>query len=180
MMLSFAELREKRGEQVHTFSVPLSTLDVQGTIYSASEDLKVDINLVSDGSTVSVKGELTGKFSVECARCLACTEFPLKVSFADNWPLLPDSSEAAEEIMYSAFLLEDGDTFDLREYALQVLVENLPLRVFCQSDCRGLCPTCGVKLNKQDCVCAEPDVDPRLAILGRLLHKKGGVSNGGS
>jgi uncharacterized protein len=44
----------------------------------------------------------------------------------------------------------------------------LPLKVICQSDCRGLCPNCGANLNHEECRCETHATDPRLAPLARL------------
>src|SRR6266404_3874944 len=48
------------------------------------------------------------------------------------------------------------------------LLLALPLKVICQSDCRGLCPNCGANLNHEDCRCETHATDPRMAPLARL------------
>jgi uncharacterized protein len=45
---------------------------------------------------------------------------------------------------------------------------SLPMKVICQSDCRGLCPSCGANLNHEECRCERHSSDPRLAPLARL------------
>ena len=42
--------------------------------------------------------------------------------------------------------------------------------LLCAEDCKGLCRRCGAKLNLGPCGC-KPEIDPRLAALGRLLDK---------
>ena len=37
------------------------------------------------------------------------------------------------------------------------LVLELPYRVLCREDCRGLCPKCGKNLNEGPCTCQEGD-----------------------
>src|SRR6266436_1805948 len=49
----------------------------------------------------------------------------------------------------------------------QVLLA-LPVKVICQSDCRGLCPNCGANLNHEECRCETHATDPRMAPLARL------------
>ena len=58
---------------------------------------------------------------------------------------------------------------ELDALAEEDLVLNLPSKVLCQEDCKGLCPTCGKNLNDGPCDCKEP-VDPRLAGLLDLLQ----------
>src|SRR6267378_3528838 len=51
---------------------------------------------------------------------------------------------------------------------LEPVVLALPLKVICQSDCRGLCPNCGANLNHEECRCETHATDPRMAPLARL------------
>jgi uncharacterized protein len=180
MLLSLSELRDRKGERSLAFSVSLESLEVLGNDYEVKEYPLATLSLSSDGRSLSLRGKVSGVFSTECARCLSVADFTVSTELSDEWLISGEGSEELEDISESGFLLDDGDTLDLAEYVKQALVEEIPLRVLCQSNCRGLCPNCGVNLNERDCVCAEPDVDPRLAVLGRLLHNKGGVENGGS
>jgi len=54
-----------------------------------------------------------------------------------------------------------------RVLAEQVLLA-LPMKAICRSDCRGLCPQCGVNLNNEECRCESHAADPRTAPLARL------------
>ena len=54
---------------------------------------------------------------------------------------------------------------------VQLVVRRRPVsgtilmtRPLCDENCRGLCSGCGVNLNDEDCVCAAPAVDRRMAI----------------
>ena len=58
---------------------------------------------------------------------------------------------------------------DLDALAEEDVVLNLPSKVLCKEDCKGLCPQCGKNLNDGPCDCKEP-VDPRLAGLLDLLN----------
>ena len=63
-------------------------------------------------------------------------------------------------------------TLDLDALAGEDLVLELPSKVLCKEDCKGLCPQCGKNLNDGPCDCKEP-VDPRLAGLLALLEDSG-------
>jgi uncharacterized protein len=45
------------------------------------------------------------------------------------------------------------------------LLLSLPTRPLCREDCRGLCPHCGINLNRESCGCREERLDSRLAAL---------------
>ena len=51
-----------------------------------------------------------------------------------------------------SFDVEKGEEFiEMGEDIRQELILNLPARVLCQADCKGLCIDCGANLNKQEC-----------------------------
>ena len=58
----------------------------------------------------------------------------------------------------------------LKELVLSDLLLNLPMKHLCREDCKGLCPGCGVNLNREPCRCKK-QVDPRWAALEQLLDK---------
>ena len=42
---------------------------------------------------------------------------------------------------------------DLDPYVHEAVVLGTPMIVLCREECRGLCPTCGVNLNRETCAC---------------------------
>ena len=180
MMLSLNELRDRPSDRTFTFSLSLEPLEVLGNMYAVRERPVATLNVSCDGRTVSLRGEARGVFSTECARCLCEATFTVTAPIAEEWLLAGEALGELDDINASGVVTDDGDHLDLGEYAVQALSEEIPLRVLCQSHCRGLCPSCGANLNERDCLCASQDIDPRLAVLRCLLHNKGGVENGGS
>ncbi len=79
------------------------------------------------------------------------------------------ATELEDEENDEILLLEDG-TVDLGELSREVFILNMPTKLLCREDCRGLCPSCGVNLNYEVCRCKK-EVDPRLAKLAQLLDR---------
>lgn len=50
---------------------------------------------------------------------------------------------------------EDG-ILDMDTLAQDDILLELPIRMLCSEDCKGLCPMCGCNLNKETCSCQEP------------------------
>ena len=63
----------------------------------------------------------------------------------------------------------EGDELDLRAWARDALVLDLPNKIVCREECRGLCAVCGENLNLAGPNHAhERAPDPRWAKLGEL------------
>jgi uncharacterized protein len=69
-----------------------------------------------------------------CSRCLE----ELKQDWTTKFTLTFDTKE------YTEFIEMDEDI-------RQELVLNLPVRILCREDCKGLCIDCGANLNKKEC-----------------------------
>lgn len=125
------------------------------------------------GSVRNVAGalELEGRadtvLDTQCSRCLKPLELKLEVPVET---LLAEEleDEQSDEIV----LLEDGQV-DLDEIFTTACVLALDGKPLCKEDCKGLCPTCGKDLNEGPCNCGK-ELDPRLAVLAKLLDNKEG------
>ena len=61
-----------------------------------------------------------------------------------------------------------GDFLDLAEYFRQSFLMAQPLKILCRTDCKGLCPACGINKNNGECRCEQKGIDPRWAALEKL------------
>jgi len=112
-----------------------------------------------------LKGKVKATGNAQCGRCLE--------TFSYVW-------DAPVEIMVLRNVERDGDQgdtvvlhqsrgiVDLREAVTECVTLAFPLTTYCREDCKGLCPTCGIDLNRQSCDCKEEDIDPRWAALDDL------------
>jgi uncharacterized protein len=147
-------------------SIDFHTADIKQT-----EPLEVTATAELLDGQIRITGELETKIELVCARCLE--------------PVIEDVSRAfdlfyrpvAKDLKPKEDRLKDDDTeigfFEgqglfLADVLREQVLLALPLKVICRSDCRGLCPSCGVNLNHEECRCETHATDPRLAPLARL------------
>jgi len=141
--------------------------------------LAAHVELV-DGTTVHVRGRLTGEVEPECGRCLERYGLPIRqeldLFYLPRSAGQPEDEEEEVELSDRDVVVGyyDGDRLDLAEVMREQLLLAVPLKSLCREDCRGLCPTCGNNLNAGACGCAPPEApeDPRLAPLRRLVPKR--------
>jgi uncharacterized metal-binding protein YceD (DUF177 family) len=67
-------------------------------------------------------------------------------------PVLSDAEGEHEDVNFGAF---DGHMVDLRPLVREHLILQLPMRMLCTEDCRGLCLKCGENINEARCICKE-------------------------
>ncbi len=110
-------------------------------------------------------GTISGVFSALCGRCLAPVkeDFSIEIDFS----VVNAPTESEEETVFA-----EGQKIDLDAIVSENIRLNLPLRLLCHEDCKGLCPKCGKNLNEGSCGCIQKEVDPRLAGLADFFKEK--------
>ena len=120
---------------------------------------------------IRVAGELETKMEMVCARCLEPVIEEVHRDFDLFYqPLLkgtkPEEERLKDDDTEIGFF--EGEGLFLADVLKEQVLLSLPMKVICQSDCRGLCPHCGANLNHEQCRCDRRTADPRLAPLARL------------
>lgn len=116
---------------------------------------------------VFFEGKMTGALKVSCSLCLEPVRLPIPAAF--RYTFVPTKTEQKEEVELSAEDLEygfyEGEIVDLDPVLFEQILLQIPMRVLCRDECRGLCPHCGINLNMGSCSCHDDHVDERLAVL---------------
>lgn len=68
------------------------------------------------------------------------------------------------------YIVIDNHELDLDGLICEEIVLNLPRKLLCREDCKGLCAECGANLNVSKCDCKK-EVDPRMSALLQLLEE---------
>lgn len=131
------------------------------------ERVQVSLSVSRCIDTFTVDGRIRCPLRGECCRCLVaveqCLEIPMRVLFQRK-EASEEELEAVEDEEYE--ILSPGTReIDLKDFIREEIVLELPLRVCCAEDCRGLCPQCGRDLNRAPCTCEADTGDPRWAAL---------------
>jgi len=123
---------------------------------------------------VELTGRLDASVHLPCSRCLQSR--PVDIASEFFLTLVPEAVEFSagdaevKEEDATLFYVEEGQA-DLRKVAAEQIYLNLPLKLICSDDCRGLCPVCGANRNQTDCECKVDSVDPRLAPLRQFKSR---------
>jgi uncharacterized protein len=123
---------------------------------------------------IRLRGRFAGKFQVPCARCVEPVEIPLEAEFdlifrpagADS-----DSQERSITAVETEIGYYQKDSLLLEDVLREQVLLSLPVRTLCKSDCKGLCPRCGVNRNSQTCSCEVGPSDPHWEPLAGLRSR---------
>lgn len=139
-----------------TFAEPIK---VEGRVYEKARGRD------KAESYVELAFSESGDYATHCARCFKplTRHFETERVYGLTKKLASEDSEEYIEVPDSLL--------DIEELARTVLYLELPSRVLCKEDCKGLCPMCGADKNERDCGCKIDTGANKLADLKKLLDK---------
>lgn len=124
------------------------------------ESLGGDLKLTRTSEGILLQGDLSTHLIDQCSRCLS----PLTLSIQLELEELFGTPNHAN----TQFLIGDDNILDLAPLLREEIFLNMPRKLYCKTDCKGLCPTCGTNWNEATCTCSEQVVDQRWAALLKL------------
>lgn len=104
----------------------------------------IDIKKKEDNS-VKINLKIEQLLVFTCFKCLDLVKFHLVINVEEE---LEEDSEFISQ-----------DNLNIEEIINQQVFLNMPSRVVCKEDCKGLCPTCGVNKNLKTCSCKNEQVN---------------------
>jgi len=155
-------------------------LEVDGELYAVDENnpgptpVKGHITLVRTPTGVLVTGTVRLKLMQTCRRCLelsgASVTLEVEEEFVPSIDIETGASLPIADGQDPNLVIDAHHILDLTEVLRQCAVVGGAGFGLCRSGCKGLCSSCGANLNLGPCACDNERLDPRLAILGRLLE----------
>lgn len=114
--------------------------------YPNAQLSKVDVllDVVFTNPNVEMRGTITCYITGNCDRCLEKVSKTVSCDFEQTF--YKDFAEE-DEYVYSNSLL------NATKAICDEIVLSLPSLLLCKDDCKGLCPKCGINLNKNKCSC---------------------------
>lgn len=143
------------------YELDLSEQELNGSKPFASP---VKISGHAGNYTGIVELSATADFTLEtaCDRCAKPISLPLATKIFHTL-VTSLNDETNDEL-----ILVNELRFNLDELITEDIFLDLPSKLLCSEDCKGICSKCGADLNAGPCSC-EKEVDPRLAALKQLL-----------
>lgn len=152
--------------------VPLSSICVADVRVEFVHPPQLHAIIANVGDVLLLSGSVNATATLECSRCLGLFEYPLTgmldavVSEIDDLATRNDDQE---------WYRLQGETVDLMPAAESALRVEIPFAPLHNEECKGICPTCGCDLNRDECAChpaAATQADNPFAPLKDLLGQE--------
>lgn len=138
-----------------------------GNDYLIREKSPIDVIFSNIGaSKVLIEGGIRLVLEIPCDRCLKTVEVPLDVKFKQE--IVSPDGKSQEEEHEQDFML--GFELDIEAFVNSEILINMPVKVLCKPDCKGICKQCGHDLNEGDCGCDTFVPDPRMAAIKDIFN----------
>lgn len=149
------------------------TVNYEASIYSyrmgdydviSSEPFVIEVSSpVKNKLHIQGRGEVV--LAIPCSRCLKEVNTIINLDIDED--VIIDSEEEDDEeqcFVTSHFLDVDKMLY------LEIML-NIPVKILCKDDCKGICTVCGSNLNDGECGCDRFVPDPRMSAINDIFEK---------
>ncbi len=126
------------------------------------EPVRIEGTLKNEDDVFVLEAKGNTTVTLACDRCLAPVRKELCFEIKERFAHTGRENEETETFT--------GDQIDLADFVKRGIVGELPMKLLCREDCKGLCPVCGKDLNEGDCGCDTTERDPRFESLRALFN----------
>jgi uncharacterized protein len=132
------------------------------------------VEVTRSGARYDIRASVKGTVRAECHRCAGEFDLPLEVELALIVERGRDAAPPEDPDEEDFVVVPAGDErYDIFPRVREALILELPIKVLCREDCKGMCPTCGADLNDGECGCPREGGDPRWNALRKLTGRGG-------
>jgi uncharacterized protein len=161
------KLRLRPGEEHRDeVLVQLEPFELGGERYlpvPAEAPAELTINRATGGDVLRLRFQT--RLHGPCMRCLEDAVVAVSVDGREYH----SADDRADEQLRTAYVVDDR--LELSPWARDAIALELPEQILCRPDCAGLCPVCGVNLNREPHEHPDEPSDARWAALESLRDR---------
>lgn len=156
----------KEGQQIIQKSLPKEHLNISENCFKNPINLTLSLDKGTTEIYITGKVETEGNF--QCDRCLSPFSKHLEATFK-----VILSSTISEITSDENIIPISHSTYevDLSPQIRDTLLLSIPTKKLCDKKCRGICPSCGVNLNFEECLCSTSTTSTGWKPLEKLYKK---------
>jgi uncharacterized protein len=131
------------------------------------------VAVVRSGTRYELRAFIKGDVQAQCHRCLAPFHLPMEAAFdlvLNRGERAVPSPEGVEEEDFVAIPATGKGLYDIFPRVRETVILEIPIKLLCRDECKGVCRKCGADLNSGDCGCGGRGNDPRWGTLRKFLN----------
>jgi uncharacterized protein len=146
-------------------------LRVEAEGVTLEKPVRVELLVSKNQDQLICQGRVVASARLECSRCLAGYDHTItsELNFVVDLTGGLDDARSEED----GYFVADPSSafFEIDDLVREAIILSLPLKPLCSEECKGLCPVCGIDLNRSQCGCVREETDPRWDQLKKLSEK---------
>lgn len=162
MLIDLQKLvQDETKKESHRIEPEMKTFKLGTTEYEIDNGF-VDVSFRNTGKK-HIYFEASGSvmMKIPCDRCLEDVDYKIDIDYSKDMDMNKTSEERIAELDEISYL--DKTIFDSEVFIYNEILVNLPMKVLCSENCKGICNRCGANLNKGSCNCDAAELDPRMS-----------------
>ncbi len=147
-------LLHKKKDQSFDAEIEMDKYLLSGAEYEIKEKkpMKLVISYMSEGK-IYVDTDIDVTLVMPCDRCLEDVDVNVQTKVSKEI----DMNESEESDLF------EDKLFNVEKFVYKEILIELPMKILCSEDCKGICNRCGTNLNRMTCDCDTTQLDPRMA-----------------
>lgn len=111
-----------------------------------------------DKKVFNMDADIHCSLNIPCDRCLEDVKIDFDIKVSKEIDLNKSKQDCEDEYPFI-----EGSSLNVDRFVYNEILVNLPMKVLCSEDCKGICNRCGANLNSQTCNCETKELDPRMS-----------------
>ncbi|WP_026891437.1 YceD family protein [Lacrimispora aerotolerans] len=171
MLINLTELFTLEGkEKTYTPDIEMKVYHGPYGDYKVVAEKPVTLRIINlGGKKLEVEGKAELTLVIPCDRCLEPVPIDLDFDIIRMIDLSESEEEREEDLDEQPYV--NGYNLDVDQLVCDELILNLPMKVLCSENCKGICNRCGTNLNRETCDCDIRPTDPRMAVIQDIFKQ---------
>ena len=171
MQINLSELFSSDGkEKTYTQDIEMKEFHAPDGVYEIAEKEPVRLKIRHLGNRkLEMEGTINLSLLIPCSRCLTPVKTDFSLDVQTSMDLNQTEEERAQELDEQPYI--SGNYLDVDQLVQNELLLNLPMKVLCNGDCKGICNRCGANLNFENCGCDRSTPDPRMSVIQDIFKQ---------
>ena len=171
MQINLSELFSYEGkEKTYTQDIEMDEFQAPNGVYENKKKKPVVLKIRHEKDRkLEMEGTIRLSLMIPCDRCLQLVKNDFSLDVKASLDMDQSDEERAEALDEQPYV--SGNYLDVDQLVRNELLLNLPMKVLCNENCKGICNRCGANLNYESCSCEDSGLDPRMSVIQDIFKQ---------